>query len=169
MESLRILERGSRYTLVQHHLAGWTSLFLCHFFHGRRQRHNLLDCPRGSESSQCNVKMIQFFKNYCLFDVPLSRPTLVFEVVLSCRLVLNLRSAAGESSASKIRPAILSWSDKSKTGTYTNILVEDQSRSTDLQLQVTSTLGTETKLEPNRARPESTWNLNAQTLYTNYE
>jgi hypothetical protein len=52
-------------SLVRHHLARWTSLFLCHFFHERRQRHNLLDCPTGSESSQFNVKMIQFFENYC--------------------------------------------------------------------------------------------------------
>ena len=169
MESLRILEKGSRYTLVQNHLARWTSLFLCHFFHERCQRHNPHDGPGGTESSQFYVKMIQFFENYCLYDAPLSRPTLVFEVILSCRLVLNLRSAAGESSASKIRPAILPWSDNSKTGTSTNpstsIIVGDQSLSTDLQ--VASTLGTETKLEPNRKWPESTWNT--QTLYTNNE
>jgi len=95
-------------------------------------------------------------------------PTLVLEVVLSCRLILNLRSAAGESSASKTKPAILPWSsDNSKTRMYTNpsssIIVGDQSRSTDLQIP--STLGKEVKLEPNRRRHESIWN--AQTLYTN--
>ena len=168
MESLRILERRSWYTLVRHHLARWTSLFFCHFFHERRQRHNHLDRPTGSESSQFHVKMIQFFEKLLLFDVPLSRPTLILEVVLSCRLVLNLRSAAGESSASKPKRAIIPWSDNSKTRTYTNpsssIIVGDQFRSTDLQ--VTSTLGKEMKLEPNRARPESTWN--AQTLYTKW-
>ena len=166
MESLRILERGSRYTLVQHHLARWTSLFLCHFFHERRQRHISLVCPRGSASNQFHVKMIQFFENYCLFDVPLSRPTLVLEVVLSCRLILNLRSAVGESSAPKNRPANLPWSDNSKTRSDTNpsssIIVGDQFRSTDLP-----TLGRETKLEPNRAWPVSTWN--PQSLYTNKE
>ena len=102
-----------------------------------------------------------------VIDIPLSiRPTLVLEVVLSCRLILNLRSAAGEISASKTKPAILPWSDNSKTRMYTNpsssIIVGDQSRSTDLQ--VSSTLGREMKLEPNRRRHESIWN--AQTLYT---
>ena len=63
VESLRILESGSRYTLVQHHLARWTSLFLCSFFHERCQRHHLRDCPTVSETSEFNVKMIQFFLN----------------------------------------------------------------------------------------------------------
>ena len=96
------------------------------------------------------------------------RPTLVLEVVLSCRLILNLRSAAGEISTSKPKPGTFPWSDNSKTRTYTNPsssnIVGDQSRSTDLQ--ATSMLGKEMKLEPNRGRPESTWN--AQTLYTNW-
>ena len=174
MESLWILERGSRHTLVQHHLARWTTLFLCHFFHERRQRHNLLDCPTFSESSQFNVKMIQFFETYCylmfLFLLFLNRPTLVLEVVLSCRLVLNLRSTAGKISAFQPKPGVLPWSDNSKTRTYTypypssSIIIGNQSRSSDIQ--GTSTLGREMKLEPNRARPESIWN--AETLYTTF-
>ena len=72
MESLRILESGSRYTLVQHYLAGWTSLFLCHFFHERRQCHNLLDCTTVSESSEFNVKNDSILLKLLLFDVPLS-------------------------------------------------------------------------------------------------
>ena len=171
MESLRILESGSQHTLVRHHLARWTSLFLCHFYHECRQCHNLLDCPTGTESSQFNVKKIQFlwklFVIWCS-SLFLLRPTLVLEVVLSCRLVLNLRSAAGEVSASKAKPGGgLPWSNNSKTKMYTNpsssIIAGDQSRSTDLQ--GTSTPGGVMKLEPNRARPESTWN--ALTLYTN--
>ena len=166
MESLRILERGSQYTLVRHNLARWIPLFLCHFFDERRQRHNLFDRPRGSESIQFNVKMISFLEIYWLFDVSFStRPTLVLEVVLSCRLILNLRSAAVEGSAFKTKPAILPWSDNSKTRSYNNpsssIILGDQSRSTELQ--VSPKFGKEMKLEPNRARPESTWN--AQTLY----
>ena len=97
------------------------------------------------------------------FDVSLSaRPTLVLEVVLSCRLILNLRTAAGESPASKPKRAILPWSDNSKSDNNpSSSIVGNQFRSTDLQ--VTSTLGREVKLELNRVRPESGWN--AQTLY----
>ena len=101
----------------------------------------------------------------------LNRPTLVLEVVLSCRLVLNLRSTAGKISAFQPKPGVLPWSDNSKTRTYTypypssSIIVGNQSRSSDIQ--GTSTLGRETKLEPNRARPdESIWN--AETLYTTF-
>ena len=95
----------------------------------------------------------------------------MLEVVLSCRLVLNLRSTAGKISAFQPKPGVLPWSDNSKTRTYTypypssSIIVGNQSRSSDIQ--GTSTLGRETKLEPNRARPdESIWN--AETLYTTF-
>jgi len=105
-------------------------------------------------------------------------PTLVLEVVLSCRLILNLRSAVGQSSTStKLKPANLPWSNSSKTRTYTNpsssLIIGDHSRSTELQVTSKNSsmpvLGaggrdSPVKLEPNRAaRPESTWN--AQTLY----
>ena len=166
------MERGSRYILVQHHLATWSSLFLRHFFHERRQRYNLLDCPTGSEGSQFNVsRMIHFFENYC-FDVLLSRPTvtLVLQVVLSCRLVLNLRSAAVETSDSGSMPMLEfpPLSDNFKIRTYSipsssMIIVGDQSRSKDLH--VTSTLGEKMNLEPNSAQPDDIWN--AQILYTN--
>jgi hypothetical protein len=39
--------------------------------------------------------------------------TLILEVILSCRLLLNLRSAA-QSSASKLTPAIIRWTDNSE-------------------------------------------------------
>ena len=112
----------------------------------------------------------------CLFLITfsLTRPTLVLEIVLSCRLILNLRYATSQSSASSNRKryggaAILPWSDNSKTTnpSSSNIVGEQsQARSTDLQVQVTTTHGgqNEMKLEPNRTRPESIWN--AQTLYT---
>ena len=104
------------------------------------------------------------FIDYLMF-LFFTRPTLVLEVVLSCRLILNLRSAAVEGSAFKTKPAILPWSDNSKSRSYTNpsssIILGEQSRSTELQ--VSPKFEREMKLEPNRARPESTWN--AQTLY----
>jgi len=98
-------------------------------------------------------------------------PTLVLEVVLSCRLVLNLRSAADEILATKATSTlgVLPFSNHSKIRVYTNpsssIIAGDQPRLSDLQ--GTSTLGSvmPVKLEPNRAQPESTWN--ALTLYTN--
>ena len=125
---------------------------------------------------------ILFLKTICLFLITfsppfffLTRPTLVLEIVLSCRLVLNLRYATSQSSASSNRKryggaAILPWSDNSKTTnpSSSNIVGEQsQARSTDLQVQVTTTHGGGNeimKLEPNRTRPESIWN--AQTLYT---
>ena len=171
MESLRILESGNRHALVQHHLARRTTLFLCHFFHERCQRHNLFDSPTFSESSKFNVKMILFFENYCYLMLLFPRPTLVLEVVLSCRLVLNLRSTAGEISALKPNPGVLPWSNNSNNSQYrtytypsSSIIIGNQSRSSDIQ--GTSTLGREMKLEPNRARPESIWN--AETLYTTF-
>ena len=172
LESLRILESGSQYTLIRHHLARWTSLFLRHFYHECCQHHNLFDCPPVSESSQFNVETIQFFEKLLSFNVPLStRPTLVLEIVLSCRLVLNLRSAASEVSESasiKAMPGFLPWSNGSKTRIYANpscsFIAGDQSPTTDFRGS-TSTLGRVTNLEPNRALPEYTWN--AMTLYTN--
>lgn len=66
------------------------------------------------------------------------------EVILSCRLLLNLRSAGGGSSTSK--PQIHPWSDNSKihANPSTSVL-RDQSRT-----EVSSMHGTEKKLEPNR-------------------
>jgi len=99
-------------------------------------------------------------------------PTLVLEVVLSCRLVLNLRSAAasGEASTTSAMPGFLPWSNSSKIRIYANnpsssfIAGDHQSFTTDFRGS-TSTLGRVLKLEPNRALPEYTWN--ALTLYTN--
>ena len=108
MESLWIHDRGSQYTLVQHNLARWTPLFLFHFYHEPRQRHNACDRPKGSESSQFNVKIVQFFLKTPLLNIPLSRPTLVLEVVLSCRLVL-----AAKNSDSNPEPGIHPWSNDS--------------------------------------------------------
>ena len=88
------------------------------------------------------------------------------EVILSCRLLLNLRSAV-ESSASKLAPAVLPWSENSNNNPSNGVIIGDQFRSTELVL----TQGREMKLEPARLQPidirvESTqWN--AQTLYTN--
>ncbi|KAF8802037.1 hypothetical protein BYT27DRAFT_6777588 [Phlegmacium glaucopus] len=84
-------------------------------------------------------------------------PTLILEVILSCRLLLNLRSAGG-SSASK--PQIHPWFDNSKTHVNPSSSVLKEQTRTDPS---SSTHGTEKKLEPNRR--DSTWN--AQSLYTN--
>ena len=165
VESIRVLEKGSQYSLVRYYLARWIALFLCHLFHERRQCHNIFGCPKDPKTSQFNVNMIQFNQIY-RYLILISRPTLVLEVVLSCRLILNLRSA-GEISASKL--PISSRSDNAKTPHATlssGVLLEDQLRSTELA----SMHGPrEMRLEPNRARPIDTVDStrNAQTLYTN--
>jgi len=92
-------------------------------------------------------------------------PTLILEVILSCRLLLNLRSA-GERSASK--PPIVPWSDNSQTYTHpsSGALHGNPSRST---MELGSIHGRGMKLEPNRQRPADIKvdpNWNSQTLYT---
>ena len=79
---------------------------------------------------------------------PLSRPTLVLEIVLSCRLIL-----AGESPDSKPKLQILPsfpWSDTSQTRRCTSpsssIITENHGSSSHL-------IERERKLEPNRRLP----------------
>jgi len=81
-------------------------------------------------------------------------PTLILEVILSCRLLLNLRSA-GQTSVSKLAPPIIPSFNNSKT-----FNIGDQVHSTELP----STPGREVmKLPP--VRPVSIWN--PESLYTN--
>lgn len=99
MESLSKFERGTQYTLVQHNQAGWTPLFFFRFYYEPRQCHNARDRRKDSETSQLYVKTIQFYEKYFYLNVPLSRPAVVLEIVIACRMVL-----AGEIPERSSRP-----------------------------------------------------------------
>ena len=153
MEGIRVLEERRKHSSVQGHLARRTSLFLCHILDEPDQCHNISYCSEDRSRYKFNVR--NFFPFIKRFEFALTnerslRPTLILEVILSCRLLLNLRGAQ----ASTIPQPHLDvgqpkWSDTSKT-LRTSPSQNSVSKLEEAVLHSTQLPVFEGKLEPNR-------------------
>lgn len=103
MEGIWFLEKRRGYTLIRSYMARRIPIFLRHSLHEYRQCGYISDSSSDSTSSQhwvCNA----FILSERAFELTtfMWRPTLMFQVIISCRLVLNLKSSGSQTtSASK--------------------------------------------------------------------
>lgn len=95
-------------------------VLFCHFYHERSQHNYIYHCGQNVTSYKPNVCSFLFWLSRQIIFI-IGRSTLIFEIVLSCRLLLNLRGMNEKASSNVlIKPALgrsdLFGSEGSKLG-----------------------------------------------------